>query len=342
MDNACPVYAEQRKSSDEDYAKYFVLSNSDTIEMSSYLEIEDVTYSTYKEFTRKMLGLKPGFMSCEVRSRLWEHVIFHNFLQHYVNTKEPVPYDTERTPGTLHNSKALTGKAMFDAAIPALKEVLVEYKPLYIYVWSDSVKECIIANINKVHGLKYEGIVDFDLSSVSVSLFSYNRKKESLPFPIVDDATLKETHVVRPQNLHIEETTIEKLLANFKEGRCIFDFFVKKRGAHPSVEWFNEACLIFKSLIEMNYLSYSEEEGTFFFREKTCSYYAKRMMFTLVIKRLDIEWDDLYSFVHGYKSLGTGQVDEKTNIERIAESFYGIFNEPVPEDHPLKKFIKKS
>lgn len=336
MDNSCPYYESQRKN--KNVAEYFVLSNSDTIEMDGYLNEEDAPHATYREFTRQMLRRESGHISCEERRSLWEYVIFHNFLQHFVNTRKPIPYSTDSIPSTSVLYKAKTGLMLYNAAIPALVDVLKEYKPLYIYVWGDPVKECLLKNKQKIRGLKYEGEIDVNLSSTKVYLFSYNRNDEPLPFPVINNVSLKEIHVVCNRNIYREETTIDEILANNPNCKYIYQFFKEKRNREPSVEWFNTACRIFNSLLEMEYLKF--EDNKFKFSKDTCSYYAKRMMFTLVIGYLGIKWNDLYSIVTGNNNLETAAKDKSTNIEKILESFYvAILDKPVPEEHALKKFM---
>lgn len=118
MDCECPSY-----KSFEDQ-KYYRLSNSNEIEIDSFID-KEAHYPAYQAFTCYMFGLRDQCPS-EKRSELWESVLFTNMLQHWVPDAE-----VELTADD------------FDEDFDALWQVISEYKPQVIYAWNAKVKECL-------------------------------------------------------------------------------------------------------------------------------------------------------------------------------------------------------
>ena len=74
-DRRCPVYEDKP---DKDYYR---LSNSNVIEIDSY--IEGGHYPAYDAFTHKMSGIKK-YVGSGVRAAFWDKVAFYNWIQHYL------------------------------------------------------------------------------------------------------------------------------------------------------------------------------------------------------------------------------------------------------------------
>ena len=71
-DRRCPVYEDKP---DKDYYR---LSNSNVIEIDSY--IEGGHYPTYDAFTHKMSGIKK-YVGPGIRAAFWDKVAFYNWIQ---------------------------------------------------------------------------------------------------------------------------------------------------------------------------------------------------------------------------------------------------------------------
>ena len=70
--------------------EYYRLSNSNVIEIDSYLEGGHCP--AYSSFTHRMLG-KKSFLGSEARASFWERVAFYNWIQHYLpGPVEDFPY----------------------------------------------------------------------------------------------------------------------------------------------------------------------------------------------------------------------------------------------------------
>ena len=138
MDDACPVYTDLHNS---DYHK---LHNGNIIEMNAYIG-DEANYPTYSAFTKFMVK-KKGYLSREDRANFWEHVVFYNFLQHYLPNGD--------TPAYVGHEQ------IYDAAISAFLEMLesLPEKPQVIYAWSKPLYDCLLKHLDQVPGLKVESL----------------------------------------------------------------------------------------------------------------------------------------------------------------------------------------
>ena len=138
MDRACPCYIDKNDQS------YYKLSNSDTIEIESYLE--GFPYPSYDAFTYLMLN-KRDYLSEDEKRSFWAQVAFTNYIQHYWPDGYTPPY-TEN-------------ESLFDADYETFQDVLNELQPRVVVAWNKAVKDCLLA-----HGdLQFIGMIDIPVIS---------------------------------------------------------------------------------------------------------------------------------------------------------------------------------
>ncbi len=158
-DVSCPIY----KGMDN----YYRLSNSNEIEIESYLEGE-VKYPTYSSITKYLCNVNRHLTETEKRS-LWDSIAYTNFLQNFRGDYDSVPYkgNTE----------------MFDSQLPALKAVLDELQPEVLYVIDTAVTDCLRAHLEDFPGLVF---VDEDQDwTLPIYRFLYNVKPKAAPEKIL-------------------------------------------------------------------------------------------------------------------------------------------------------------
>lgn len=144
MDKACPCYANKE---DMDYYR---LSNSDEIEVESYLE--GFPYPSFDAFTHLMTDKRDHLSESDKRD-FWNRVAFTNYIQHYWPDGHTPPY---------------TGnESLFDNDYDALKAVLADLNPQIIIVWHEAIKDCLLAHDE----LTFMGMIDMPV--ISTYLFTY-------------------------------------------------------------------------------------------------------------------------------------------------------------------------
>ena len=131
FDSLCPQY--------EGMGDYYRLSNSNEIEVESYLEGE-VNYPTYSSITKYLLRTNRHVAQVP-RRELWDSVAYTNFLQNFRGEYDTLSY--AETP------------ELFDSQLPAFKTVLSELRPEVIYVIDTAVADCLRANAADFPGLKF-------------------------------------------------------------------------------------------------------------------------------------------------------------------------------------------
>lgn len=147
MDRKCPCYTKK------DDPEYYRLSNSNEIELESFLE--GFPYASYSAFTYLILHRR-DYLTEDEKRNFWEQVAFTNYLQHYL----PDGF----TPDYAGHEE------LYDADYGAFTEVLEELKPQVVFVWGPAVKDCLVA-----HGdLTYLGMTK--LPVLSVYVFTYEGK----------------------------------------------------------------------------------------------------------------------------------------------------------------------
>lgn len=149
LDMLCPLY------SDKDDREYYRLSNSNLIEVDSYIEGED--YSAFSAFTHRMLGQREH-LSPSVRVSLWERVAFYNYVQNYFPDPEVFEYDGR--------------KELLDRYFPAFASVLEKLRPEVIYVWGDALKRILEERCSELNNVELRCIRQFDAGFVSVWIFT--------------------------------------------------------------------------------------------------------------------------------------------------------------------------
>lgn len=185
-DESCPAY----KGMDE----YYRLSNSNEIEIESYLEGE-IKFPTYSSITKYLCNVNRHLTEAEKRS-LWDSIAYTNFLQNFQGDYDPVPYggNTE----------------LFDGQLPAFKAALDELQPEVLYVIDTAVTDCLRAHIGDFPGLVF---VDEDQGwTLPIYRFLYNIKPKAAPDKIL--ASLRSFSRIRD-----ERSRIQKILKCIEKDR---------------------------------------------------------------------------------------------------------------------------
>ena len=151
MDAACPCYV---RKEDQNYYK---LSNSDTIEVDSYLE--GFPYPSFDAFTYLMLN-KRDYLSEDEKLLFWNQVAFTNYIQHYWPNGYTPPYEDN--------------ESLFDADYEAFNEVLTELRPQIVIVWNKAIKDCLLSNGD----LQFVGMINIPI--ISTYMFIYEGAEPEL------------------------------------------------------------------------------------------------------------------------------------------------------------------
>jgi hypothetical protein len=158
-DKECPEY--------KDRDEYYALSNSNEIEVESYLEQVHSHYS-YGYITKYFYKTNKS-VSEELKREFWDSIAFTNFLQNMHMSYQTLEYKEN--------------KDMFDNNIPAFMTLLNELQPEVIYVIDKAVKDCLYAN--NISGLVY---VDCNEDwQVPVYRFTYKFKSKGTPKNILEE-----------------------------------------------------------------------------------------------------------------------------------------------------------
>ena len=158
-DRECPEY--------KDRDEYYALSNSNEIEVESYLEQVHSHYS-YGYITKYFYKTNKS-VSEELKREFWDSIAFTNFLQNM-----HMSYNTLEYEGN---------KLMFDNNIPAFEQLLNELQPEVIYVIDKAVKDCLCAEGNEINGLEF--VDSYEDWQVPVYRFTYNIKSKGRPEEIL-------------------------------------------------------------------------------------------------------------------------------------------------------------
>ena len=184
-DTLCPVY--------EGKDDYYRLSNSNEIELESYLEGE-VKYPTYSSIT-KYLWNTNRHLPEDKKRKLWDSIAFTNFLQNYRGNYDFLTYDKRQ-------------KDLFDSQIPAFKAVLDELQPEVIYVVDSAVSDCLRAHIEEFPGMEF---IDEDKDwTLPIFRFTYNVRPKKTPDEILCSIQFKGIN---------EKTKIERILKDIGKFR---------------------------------------------------------------------------------------------------------------------------
>lgn len=151
VDKKCPEYI------DRENKEYYKLSNSNIIEINSYIE-ESQRYYSYNDFTTYMLDKRDGEETNDEITDFWESVCFYNYTQHYLSDRKTPPFKS--------NQKLYTDD------YKALLSIIDELEPEILLVWNPAIRDCIL-NKDKDKSFAYLGITD--MQRISVYVFSVKR-----------------------------------------------------------------------------------------------------------------------------------------------------------------------
>ena len=143
-DRRCPVYE------DKPDRNYYCLSNSNVIEIDSY--IEGGHYPTYDAFTHKMSGIKK-YVGPGIRAAFWDKVAFYNWIQHYL----PEPQE---------DFQYQQWEEVFLRDLPAFEEVLRELRPQVVLVWTDTLREFLDRHCGTLGGMSMMRVQTIEMDSL--------------------------------------------------------------------------------------------------------------------------------------------------------------------------------
>ncbi|MBP9990591.1 MAG: hypothetical protein KBT45_04080 [Bacteroidales bacterium] len=132
MDYKCPCY--------EQFAGVLCLHDSNNIEIEAFCD-DEAGYPTYSTFTKFLLGRKAP-LTIEEKIDFWDHLAFANLLQCFVPQKVTPSY--AECP------------ELYDQAIPDFVQILDQLKPQVVYVWEQITYNAIMANKDRLPGLRQE------------------------------------------------------------------------------------------------------------------------------------------------------------------------------------------
>ena len=176
-DIECPEY--------KDRDEYYALSNSNEIEVESYLEQVHSHYS-YGYITKYFYKTNKS-VSEELKREFWDSIAFTNFLQNM-----HMSYNTLEYEGN---------KLMFDNNIPAFMRLLDELQPEVIYVIDKAVKDCLCAEGNEINGLEF--VDSYEDWQVPVYRFTYKFKSKGTPKNILKEIETKLETKLEESNLRL-------------------------------------------------------------------------------------------------------------------------------------------
>ncbi len=186
-DGSCPSYAGM--------SDYYRLSNSNEIEIESYLEGE-VKYPTYSSITKYLCQVNRHLNETEKRE-LWDSIAYTNFLQDYREDYDAVPYEDNME--------------LFDRQLPALKSVLDDLHPEVIYVIDTAVTDCIRSHIGEFPGLDF--IDENQDWTLPIYRFTFNVKPKDDPEEILG-------RLGSFSGIRDEQTHIRRILKCLEKGRA--------------------------------------------------------------------------------------------------------------------------
>lgn len=175
------------------YDGYYRISNSNIIEIDSYIEGERCP--SYGEFTRRMTDKSGRLISSEDRENFWESVIFYNYIQHFLPEAEEFSYQDH--------------KEELDADFPAFARVLDKLKPEIIYIWTDAIKDAVLNNRMSLAGIELVPCSREDVGSMSVWTITVKYAREGITSDV--NSLLTEASVSWFKNMD-KKTIIKEIL----------------------------------------------------------------------------------------------------------------------------------
>jgi hypothetical protein len=326
MDRKCPK-------------KGYPMSNSNRIEIDGYIEgVQD--NSCYSAFTKFMLNrgeykYNNKNLSKEVKSNFWEHVILHNFFQYYLPNSDELVYEKH--------------KKEYQNAIPALKEVLEEYKPQMVVVCSENLCQALKDKGTIITGLKFEKNIS---AGDFCALFTYKTRIDIKVTPAMIKKYLEEkltSDRIKKIKDHVEDESNEckdKRIKYFKRGKgyelkkvyesdteilSSLEEMINSIKLHTRLLPPDEAI---SKLVNGDMLSFHDGELKIFSTRESGSLTANhgRTIIDLLNKLYKFEENEIKSFIFKYKSNG-----KKVDL-RLREKGY---EEGTKEYKEILKFFLK-
>lgn len=189
FNETCPIYLDRMDL----YDGYYRISNSNIIEIDSYIEGERCP--SYGEFTRRMTDKSGRLISSEDRENFWESVIFYNYIQHFLPEAEEFSYQDH--------------KEELDADFPAFARVLDKLKPEIIYIWTDAIKDAVLNNRMSLAGIELVPCSREDVGSMSVWTITVKYAREGITSDV--NSLLTEASVSWFKNMD-KKTIIKEIL----------------------------------------------------------------------------------------------------------------------------------
>lgn len=202
MDMKCPCYINKENKD------YYHLSNSNTIEIDSYLD--GFPYPAFSAFTHIMLKMRDHITE-EDKNDFWNKVAFTNYIQHY--------WPDGKSPEYSDNIE------LYDTDYEALMQAVEELKPNIILIWNKAIKDCLIS-----HGdLNYFGMIDMPV--ISVYIFSSNNEETKLT--ATQTKRLKSTYKIIPEKITVN--WIESLFVRYFNNQDAVEAFKLKKSENHEV-----------------------------------------------------------------------------------------------------------
>lgn len=189
FNETCPIYLDRMDL----YDGYYRISNSNIIEIDSYIEGERCP--SYGEFTRRMTDKSGRLISSEDRENFWESVIFYNYIQHFLPEAEEFSYQDH--------------KEELDADFTAFARVLDKLKPEIIYIWTDAIKDAVLNNRMSLAGIELVPCSREDVGSMSVWTITVKYAREGITSDV--NSLLTEASVSWFKNMD-KKTIIKEIL----------------------------------------------------------------------------------------------------------------------------------
>lgn len=201
-DRRCPVYE------DKPDRNYYCLSNSNVIEIDSY--IEGGHYPTYDAFTHKMSGIKK-YVGPGIRAAFWDKVAFYNWIQHYL----PEPQE---------DFQYWQWEEVFLRDLPAFEEVLRKLRPQVVLVWTDTLREFLDRRCGTLDGMSMMRVQTIEMDSLEAWAYRVEHVKDmsgnEIPLPdynALGGSRVENGNAVSGKNkkrFRIQLRTLQKIVRN--------------------------------------------------------------------------------------------------------------------------------
>ena len=126
-----------------------------------------------------------GFVSVERRMKLWEHLGFYNFFQHFQPDANTPSYD--KNP------------QLYKESLPAFREMLTTYNPQILYIYGKHLAEYLRSQ--RIQGIMYHGVNETPL--MDMYEFHYNY----IPHGMMSEGQLQNYVKQRLHDINTHETS---------------------------------------------------------------------------------------------------------------------------------------